>query len=259
MNYLMVIEYCGTNYKGWQIQNNSKNSNNRTVESEILKAIAIITKFNAKLSVSGRTDAGVHALNQVANFRLPFFYDLNRFKISLNGVLPSDIYVKHIEIVHDSFHATYDAVSKTYLYKINSGFRSPLLFNRSWFIKEELNLELMNESARIFLGRKNFFNFAKREKNRHFKNYYRVVSNIKICSKNYGFDVFIEGGGFLRHMVRRMVGAIILCGTGKININRISNMLTRDNYVPDYASNIPCAPPCGLFLYSVKYDHKIYC
>ncbi|MHB1660908.1 MAG: tRNA pseudouridine(38-40) synthase TruA [bacterium] len=259
MNYLMVLEYCGTNYSGWQIQNNIKPANNKTVESEILKAIAIITKFDAKLSVSGRTDAGVHALNQIANFRLPFYYDLNRFKIALNGVLPIDISVKNIEIVHDSFHATYDAVSKTYLYKINSGFRSPLLFDRSWFIKEELNLELMNESASIFLGRNNFFNFVKREKDRHFMNYCRVITDIKICRKNYGFDIFVEGEGFLRHMVRRMVGAIILCGTGKININRLADMLTGENYAYKHACNVLCAPPCGLFLYSVRYKHKIYC
>ncbi|MHB8232244.1 MAG: tRNA pseudouridine(38-40) synthase TruA [bacterium] len=260
MNYLMVVEYCGTNYKGWQIQNNVKAAdNNKTVENEILKAIAIVTKLNTKLFVSGRTDAGVHALNQVANFGLPFYYDLSRFKIALNGILPADISVKNIEIIHDSFHATHDALSKTYLYKINSGFRSPLLSDMSWFIKEELNLELMNKSASIFLGRNNFFNFAKRGKERHFINHYRVVSGIKICRENYGFDIFVEGEGFLRHMVRRMVGAIILCGTGKMDINSLADMLADENYARKHACNVLCAPSCGLFLYSVRYKHKIYC
>ena len=166
----MVFEYCGTDYNGWQAQNSVKaQPGNKTVESEILKAIKIITKFDVKLFVSGRTDAGVHALNQVANFKLPFYYDLTRFKNALNGILPRDISVKNVEIVHNSFHATYDTISKTYLYKINSGFRSPLLSDKSWFVKEELNIGLMNESADIFLGRNNFFNFAKEKEEKKTK------------------------------------------------------------------------------------------
>jgi tRNA pseudouridine38-40 synthase len=256
MNYLAVFEYCGTNYSGWQAQNNiNAPGKNKTVEGEILKAIKIITKLDVKLFVSGRTDAGVHALNQVANFKLPFYYDLNRFKIALNGVLPHDISIKNMEIVHESFHATYDAVSKTYLYKINSGFRSPLLSDRSWFIKEELNINLISESAGIFLGRNNFFNFVKRGKEKRPMNYYRVVKGIEICRKNYGFDILIEGEGFLRHMVRRIVGALILCGTGKMDIYRLTDMLKGENH----AYNTTCAPSCGLFLHSVRYGHKIYC
>ena len=256
MNYLMVFEYCGTNYNGWQVQNGiNAPEGNKTVENEILKAIKIITKFDVKLLVSGRTDTGVHALNQVANFKLPFYYDLNILKAALNGILPRDISVKNIEIVHDSFHATRDTVSKTYLYKINSGSRSPLLSDRSWFIKEELSMNLINESAGFFLGRNNFFNFAKREKEKKFINYYRVITGIEICRKHYGFDIFIEGEGFLRHMVRRIVGTLILCGTGKMNINRLTDMLKGENQ----AYNIICAPSCGLFLYSVRYRHKIYC
>ena len=256
MNYLMVFEYCGTNYNGWQVQNGiNAPEGNKTVENEILKAIKIITKLDVKLFVSGRTDAGVHALNQVANFKLPFYYDLTRFKNALNGIMPRDISVKNLEIVHDSFHATYDTISKTYLYKINSGFRSPLLSDKSWFVKEELNIGLMNESANVFLGRNNFFNFAKRERREKNRNYHRVITQIKVCRKNYGFDIFIEGEGFLRHMVRRIVGVIILCGTGKMDIKRLTDMLKGENQV----RNIICAPACGLFLYSVRYGHKIYC
>ncbi len=260
MNYLIVIEYCGANYNGWQVQNKSSKNHecfeegNKTVENELLKAIRIITKSDVKLSVSGRTDAGVHALNQVANFRLPFYYDLNMLKISLNGVLPRDICVKNIETVHDSFHATYDTISKTYLYKINSGLRSPLLSGMSWFIKEDLNIGLINKSASIFLGRNNFFNFAKREKGKKITNYYKIISDIKICAVDYGFDIFVEGEGFLRHMVRRIVGAIVTCGAGKIGVNSIKEMLDGKNS----ASGFPCAPPYGLFLYSVKYKHKVY-
>ena len=99
MNYLAVLEYCGTNYNGWQLQNNvNAPGGNKTVANEILKAIKIITKLDVKLFVSGRTDAGVHAFNQIVNFKLPFYYDLNKFKIVLNGILPSDISVKNMEI-----------------------------------------------------------------------------------------------------------------------------------------------------------------
>ncbi len=255
MNYLIVLEYCGTNYNGWQAQNDNSVKKNKTIEDEILKAIYAATKCGTKLSVSGRTDAGVHALNQVANFRLPFYYDLDRFKISLNGILPSDISVKNLEIVHDSFHATHDALSKTYLYKINSGYKSPILSDGSWFVKEELNFDIMSESAAIFSGRNNFFNFTKKEKGKNSENYFRVVMGIKICRKNYGFDIFVEGEGFLRHMVRRIAGGIVLCGAGKMSLNNIKRMLAGEKGA--YGS--VCAPPCGLFLYSVSYRHKIYC
>ena len=256
MNYLIVAEYNGLNYNGWQSQNNPKKSGKvKTIESELLEAIGIVTKFEPKLFVSGRTDAGVHALNQVANFKLPFYYDIVKLKASLNGILPPDISVKNIEIVHDSFHSTIDTVSKTYLYKINSGFKSSLLSGYSWFIKEKLNLELMKETAKIFTGRNNFINFTKREKEKHLINYYRVVNDIRICRKNYGFDIFVEGEGFLRHMVRRIVGAIIACGSGKANTGYIADMLNGKSL----AGEVLNAPPCGLFLYSVKYRHKNYC
>lgn len=256
MNYLAVIEYCGTNYEGWQSQTGTEGRRGgKTVENEINKAIKIFTGTETKLLVSGRTDAGVHALNQVANFKLPFYYDIVKLKASLNGILPPDISVKNIEIVHDSFHSTIDTVSKTYLYKINSGFKSSLLSGYSWFIKEKLNLELMKEAAKIFTGRNNFINFTKREKEKHLINYYRVVNDIRICRKNYGFDIFVEGEGFLRHMVRRIVGAIIACGSGKANTGYIADMLNGKSL----AGEVLNAPPCGLFLYSVKYRHKNYC
>lgn len=256
MNYLIVAEYNGLHYNGWQSQNNPKKSGKvKTIESELLEAINIVTKFNPKLFVSGRTDAGVHALNQVANFKLPFYYDIVKLKASLNGILPVDISIKNIEIVHDSFHATFDTISKIYLYKVNSGFKSSLLFGYSWFVKEKLNLELMAEAANLFIGRNNFINFAKREKGRYSFNYYRVIKDVIIYRKNYGFDIFVEGEGFLRHMVRRIVGAIVACGSGKINTGYVAGMLNEKSL----ASNVLSAPPCGLFLYSVKYKHKNYC
>ena len=256
MNYLAVIEYCGTNYEGWQSQKGTvSRRGGKTVENEINKAIKIFTGTDVKLLVSGRTDAGVHALNQVANFKLPFFYDTNKFKIALNGILPRDISIKNIETVHDSFHATRDALSKTYLYKINSGFRSPLLINGSWFVKEELNFELMRRSASIFHGMNDFFNFTKRDRNEKSKNYSRIIAEIRICKNNYGFDIFIEGNGFLRNMVRRMVGSLVFCGAGKTDIDCLKKMLKERNFL----CNSVCAPPRGLFLRSVKYKHKIYC
>ncbi|MGC8554099.1 MAG: tRNA pseudouridine(38-40) synthase TruA [Candidatus Acidulodesulfobacterium sp.] len=256
MNYLAVIEYCGTNYEGWQSQTGTvSRSGAKTVENDINKAIKIFTGADTKLLVSGRTDAGVHALNQVVNFKLPFFYDTNKFKIALNGILPHDISIKNIETVHDSFHATRDVLSKTYLYKINSGFRSPMLINSSWFVKEELNFDLMNRAASLFLGMNDFFNFTRKDGNRENKNYNRIITGIKICKESYGYDIFIEGGGFLRNMVRRIVGALIFCGTGKTGIDCLKKMLQERNFI----CNSVCAPSCGLFLHSVKYKHKIYC
>ena len=260
INYLIVLEYDGSNYHGWQIQNNSFAKNNnaelKTISGEVLKAIKKITGTDAELFVSGRTDAGVHALNQVANFKLPFLFNLVQLKASLNGVLPyNDISVKSIELVHNSFHATFDTVSKTYLYKLNNGFKSALLSKYSWYIKDNLNFSLMNQASNMFVGNYNFINFAKSDKKKHIKDYFRKITEINIQKKNYGFDIYITGDGFLRHMVRRIVGAIVLCGLGKINIERITYLLNTDKT----AANIIKAPPEGLFLYSIKYKHKFFC
>lgn len=252
-----MIEYDGSNYHGWQTQNNfnlNDNFKTKTISDEVLKAIQKITGFKANIFVSGRTDAGVHALNQVANFHLPFVYDLDKFKIALNGVLPDDISVKYIEFVHDSFHATFDTVSKVYLYKINSGFKSSLLSNYSWYIKDSLNFELMKEASRVFIGEHNFINFAKIEKNRMKKNYFRTIIDINIYKKRYGFDILVEGEGFLRNMVRRIVGAIVMYACAKIAKDYLMNMLEGDKII----SNLIKAPASGLFLYSIKYKHKIF-
>jgi tRNA pseudouridine38-40 synthase len=260
INYLIVLEYDGSNYHGWQIQNNSSAENNnielKTISGEVLKAIKKITGTDTELFVSGRTDAGVHALNQVANFKLPFLLNLDKLKSSLNGVLPyNDISVKSVELVHNSFHATFDTVSKTYLYKLNNGFKSALLSKYSWYIKDNLNFSLMNQASNMFVGNYNFINFAKSDKRKCIKDYFRRIIKINIQKKNYGFDIYITGDGFLRHMVRRIVGAIVLCGLGKINIERINYLLNTGKT----AANITKAPPEGLFLYSIKYKHKFFC
>lgn len=256
MNYLLAIEYDGLNYNGWQAQNHSTHLKNvKTIEEELVRAIKIITGYKVKLFASGRTDAGVHALNQVANFKIPFHYDTARFKSSLNGILPADISVKSVEVVHDSFHSTYDAVSKTYLYKINNGYKSPLLLKHSWYIKDKLNPALMREASVLFVGTNNFANFTRKEKEKLNSNYERTITGVSIFPMRYGFDVYFQGKGFLRHMVRRMVGSIVHCGLGRINPESIKSLL--DEGVT--ASSPINAPPYGLFLYSVAYSHKIYC
>jgi tRNA pseudouridine38-40 synthase len=261
INYLIILEYDGSNYHGWQIQNNFSvlNNNNielKTISGEVLRAIKKVTGADTELFVSGRTDAGVHALNQVANFKLPFLLNLVQLKSSLNGVLPqNDISIKGVELVHNSFHATFDTVSKTYLYKLNNGFKSALLSKYSWYIKNNLNFGLMEQASKLFVGNYNFINFAKSDKRKCIEDYFRKITEIKIQKKNYGFDIYMTGEGFLRHMVRRIIGAIVLCGTGKINIERINELLNTGKT----ASNIIKAPPEGLFLYSIKYKHKFFC
>lgn len=254
MNYLIAIEYDGSNYHGWQIQRRLSGEEKTTVSGKLIEAIYKITGIQPVLYASGRTDAGVHALNQVANFHIPYAYDLFRFKIAINGVLPPDISVKHIEFVHDSFHATNDVISKVYLYRINSGFKSSILRNYSWYVKDALNFELIKEASQYFIGCHNFINFAKKEKNRSADLYWRTITDIKIIKKGFGFDIMIEGRGFLRHMIRRIVGAIISYGAGKTGGHSLVNLLNGDKR----AFPASAAPARGLFLYSVEYKHKIF-
>ncbi len=142
-NYKMILQYDGTGYSGWQIQENAK-----TIQQEIINAIKIILKEEVNLIGSGRTDAGVHALGQVANFRTEKEIDLYKFQFSLNSLLPQDISVLSIEKVRESFHSRFDAKKRTYIYLI-SQFKSPFYKNYSFFYPQKIDLEIINNLSKI--------------------------------------------------------------------------------------------------------------
>jgi tRNA pseudouridine38-40 synthase len=240
-NYKLTIQYDGTNYSGWQIQTNAK-----SIQQEITRAINIILKEEIILIGSGRTDAGVHAIGQVANFRTEREIDLYKFQFSLNSILPEDISISSIQKVDEKFHSRFDAKKRTYLYLI-SQFKSPFYKRYSYYYPQQVNLEKLNELSNLFTGKKNFSSFCKKQSS---------VEN-KICEvyeifwlTQYDLVVFkISADRFLHGMVRAIVGTLLNAEKKENSEEYIQKVFNSENR----ESAGKAVPAKGLFLYKVEY------
>ncbi len=239
-NYKLTIQYDGTDYAGWQIQENA-----RTVQGTISDAIRVIITEEVNLIASGRTDSGVHALGQVANFRDEKEIDIYQFQHSLNSILPIDISVINIEKVSESFHARFDAKERTYLYLISKE-KYPFYYKYS-LIKKNLDISLMNELSNTFLGEKDFTSFCR--KNPEVKDKTCKVNFIRWRETNNFYLFFISADRFLHGMVRTIIGTLFKAldlGENKSYIENIFNEKYREAAGEAVAAK-------GLFLYKVKY------
>lgn len=239
-NYKLTIQYDGTDYAGWQIQENA-----RTVQGTISDAIRVIITEEVNLIASGRTDSGVHALGQMANFRDEKEIDIYQFQHSLNSILPIDISVINIEKVSESFHARFDAKERTYLYLISKE-KYPFYYKYS-LIKKNLDISLMNELSNTFLGEKDFTSFCR--KNPEVKDKTCKVNFIRWRETNNFYLFFISADRFLHGMVRTIIGTLFKAldlGENKSYIENIFNEKNREAAGEAVAAK-------GLFLYKVKY------
>lgn len=242
-NIKIIIEYDGTNYCGWQKQEGLK-----TIEGEIEKAIYKSTGQNVKLYASGRTDAGVHAMAQVANFKIDTTIPAERIKYPLNDKLPEDIVIIKSEEVDYNFHSRFNAKSKTYKYLIyQNETRSALLRNCAYHTDYKLNLEEMKKSLKYLIGRKDFTSFTAIRSNEE-KNIRTIFSADLYQDKD--FIVFeIKGNGFLHNMVRIIVGTLIEIGYGKRKADDMKNIIEKK----DRLSAGKTVSSCGLYLKEVEY------
>jgi len=243
-NIRLTIEYEGTDYFGWQIQKRKP-----TVQGEITKVLERILEEKVTLIGAARTDSGVHALSQVANFKTRNEkLTTESFIKALNSLLPSDIVIKEVKKVTDSFHARYSAKSKIYRYQIlNQSLPSALERGFSWHIPEPLHWKKIREASKYFIGKHDFSPFSVTGSSR--KNKQCTVKDFKIRKAKNLYILQIEADYFLYKMVRRIVGALIEVGRGKIESEYISPLLLKK------ASTLRArtAPPHGLFLIKVKY------
>ena len=243
-NLKLILEYDGTAYHGWQRQ-----ANGLSIQQVLEEKIAVMTGETVKVIGSGRTDAGVHALGQVAHFKTAATIPDVHFLKGINSLLPRDIAVKALREVHPSFHARYDAKSKVYLYQIVNGPIRPVLLRQyAWFVPGPLDLEKMRETAICFMGTHDFSSFCSTHSDA--PNYIRTIMDIRIEA---GFDglirITMEADGFLRHMVRGIVGTLVEVGRGNRCLSDVQGTMN----AKDRRYGGMTAPPQGLFLKEVKY------
>ncbi|MEA1970757.1 MAG: tRNA pseudouridine(38-40) synthase TruA, partial [Thermodesulfobacteriota bacterium] len=213
-NVRIVCEYDGTSYHGWQIQ-----PNGISIQEVLEKKIGIITQEKIKLTASGRTDAGVHAMNQVANFRTGSAIGCENLLKGINSLLPGDIVIKDLQDMNEDFHARYNAKSKIYLYKIlNSPVRTALYRNYSWHVRASLDVGAMKEAVILLKGRRDFSSFC--ASGCDSENHVRTVMDTSVDIKGDMVSFTIEADGFLRYMVRNIVGLLVDVGRGIIMPDR---------------------------------------
>jgi tRNA pseudouridine38-40 synthase len=243
-NFKLIIEYDGTHYHGWQRQ-----KDDRTIQQEIENALATMTAGPVTLTGSGRTDAGVHALGQVANFQRDTGLSETAFQKGLNSTLPADIVIKACRRVDASFHARYDARSKIYHYRIINRDIPPAIGRQyAWFIRKKLDTGAMRSAIAHLIGRHDFKSFEAAGSPRAHTT--RNVMAAELNRSRDGSIVFqIEADGFLRYMVRNIVGTLVDVGHRKITPEKFKDILASKNR----GNAGVTAPAHGLFLINVKY------
>ncbi len=238
---LLKIAYDGTNFHGWQRQEGL-----RTVQGEIEKAILDAFKIQAEVFASGRTDAGVHALGQMAHFDIEESCPTPKIKLVLNRILPPDIQILSAKKTDADFHARFDAKTKTYLYKICTGEKNCFLANRVAFIKD-LDIQKLEEIASLFIGEHNFKGFCSSQTSA--SNFVRKIYSIEITKKKKNIEIEITGNGFLMNMVRILVGSMVDYSLGKLGKDKILNALEKGQR----STSGRTMPPQGLYLKKVQY------
>jgi tRNA pseudouridine38-40 synthase len=250
MRYFLQIQYKGTHYNGWQVQENTPN----TVEQVLEEKLALILQEKVDVIGCGRTDTGVHAGNFFAHFDSEFdlIPDKKQRLFKFNTVLPEDISVLNILKVKNEAHARFDATSRTYHYFLNQQ-KNPFLENTSWFLYGEIDFELMNKAAEILLQTSDFTSFSK----------LNTQTKTNVCKVTYAkwerlneneWRFVITADRFLRNMVRAIVGTLLLVGRKKITIEEFKKIIEQKNRSEAGMS----VPAHALFLTAITYPESIF-
>ncbi len=246
MRYFIRFSYDGSKYNGYQKQPRMK-----TIQSELERALkSINANKNVSVSASGRTDAGVHAYSQCAHFDISTNITPEKLKSALNSLLPDDIYVKEVKEVSDNFHARFDVKAKEYIYKINMGTYNPIEKDYVYQYNKKLDIPEMERALKYLEGTHDFRSFVKIDEEKD--DYTRTIIQTSLIRdvKNVNqITISILGTGFMRYMVRNIVGFLIEIGEGKHKSEDIIDILK----LKDRTKAGICAPACGLYLKDVYY------
>lgn len=242
MRYLATVAYDGTKYAGWQVQ-----PNDISIEEEIEKVLSKVLNTPTKIFGSGRTDAGVHATGQTFHFDSKEIADLGKFTYSVNCLLPDDIHVFEIKKVPNYFHARYNVKEKTYSYYINTGAYNVFQKDHVYQLLRKLDLKKIKEGLGYFVGKHYFGNFTTKDEDEG--KYIRTIYFADLTQYEDVIKITFVGDGFMRYMVRMMVGILIEIGLGKIEPIEIQRLLMSPHRnVISYK-----APATGLYLEKVQY------
>ena len=243
MKLKLTLEYAGTRYSGWQIQKNA-----RTVQGEITRAISEATSTREfELYGSGRTDAGVHALAQVAHLDIHTAMPPDTLRRRLNDALPSDIVILRVEKVRHRFHARHDAIGRSYLYQVSrrrTAFAKPFV----WWVKDDLDVEKMRDASRRFVGFHDFQAFSDDDPDE--KSTEVMLDTLDVHEDEDLILFHVEGSHFIWKMVRRLVGVLVEVGRGGMTPEAAARLLVTPSGLPARLT----APASGLFLERVYYE-----
>lgn len=250
MNYKLLLQYDGTDFHGWQIQ-----EEHRTVQGELTRALSLIDGRSVNVHGSGRTDAGVHAEGQVASVAIEREITVEKLRAAINGNVERDMRVLSVETVPDDFHARYSAIGKTYVYRVVSGpVISPFWWRYAHHDARPLDLEQMRRGAELFCGRHDWTAFSAAQSD--VEDRVRTVTEVEIVERSDErssgtlIEIRVSAEGFLRYMVRAIAGTLMALGRGELDLEAITAALETGNR-PLAAVT---APACGLTLLSVRYE-----
>lgn len=243
-NIKLIIQYDGARYKGWQKLSNT----DMTIQAKLEAVLSKMIDSNIEVIGSGRTDVGVHALNQAANFKTNCDMSTEDILDYLNRYLPEDIVIKEVLEMDERFHARYNAISKKYIYKIwNGKYNDPFLRKYTLHVPQQLNIDKMKKAASYLIGEHDFSSFRSTRSQK--KSSIRTIYKISIEKEGDLISIIIHGNGFLHNMVRIITGTLIEVGVDKIKPEYVNEILLKK----DRTLAGPTAPAKGLFLLDVEY------
>ncbi|MFZ0890777.1 MAG: tRNA pseudouridine(38-40) synthase TruA [Candidatus Binataceae bacterium] len=243
MQIRLRLEYDGTNYCGWQWQ-----SGQDSIQARLEEALARIFSEQVRVRGAGRTDAGVHALGQVASFTSPRPFPIPDLHRALNALLPNDVVVREVAEAGDDFDPRRDARCRVYEYRIlNQALASAFEYRYSWLLRDRLDIDAMNAVAALFVGEHDFAAF--RALGSEVKSTVRRVYLSRWTRDGARLTYRIEATGFLRRMVRTMAATMVEVGRGRMTLEAVAELLGRGDRAPAPAA----APASGLFLVEVRY------